>query len=128
MDEFKTPIYRIVNGADPVTLVPPTGLFFDALKGLVRILATIVPFAKVLDLFANWLVKQQRFRHVGDMRYLSMHEPNSPDLTLEYSLSSTRRFIRLVGRIRNGEAKRIDKYHSMERYLDKLAAIARRYN
>ncbi len=50
------------------------------------------------------------------------------DLTLEYSLSSTRRFIRLVGRIRNGEAKRIDKYHSMERYLDKLAAIARRYN
>ena len=43
MNHFRTPIYRIVNGADPVPLVPPSGRTFDILKIVLRVLGKVVP-------------------------------------------------------------------------------------
>ena len=132
IDKFKTPIYRIVNGPDPVTLLPPAQWFVVGLKMTVRSLRVILPFAGVLDWCTRRLVEVQGYRHYGNMRYLTMvknEEDNSyPGLKLEYGLSSMLRAYRFYESIVNGEGERIDKYHQMRRYRAKLRAYAHRRN
>jgi hypothetical protein len=132
IDCFKTPIYRIVNGPDPVPFVPPTSAFFNVAKGTVRVLGTVLPFASVFDWLIDRLVRTQHFRHYGYMRYLSDAPagPNGdyPALQLEFSLSSTQRLLRFIGKWRAGQAQRIDKYHNMALYRDKLRAHALKRN
>ncbi len=132
IDRFKTPIYRIVNGPDPVPFVPPSATAMDFLKGLTRFLGVVLPLWGWADWVAKRLIRMQRFRHYGYMRYLTVAEPGTdgdyPDLRVEFALSSLRRLGRFFQLWTAGEAKRIDKYHNMARYRDKLRAYAVRRN
>ena len=72
IDRFKTPVYRIVNGPDPVTLVPPSGFGLDVLKGIIRVLGVVLPFWGWAGWVTDLLIRVQRFRHYGYMRYLTV--------------------------------------------------------
>lgn len=102
-NHFRTPIYRIVNGADPVPFVP--------LKRLSR----------------------QGYRHYGFQRYLTICGPGAngsfPELRVEYGVSGLGRLGRFASRLMLGKAKRLDKYHNISLYRHKLREFAiRRLN
>ncbi len=142
---FKTPIYRVVNAADPVPFVPPSGTVTNTLKNVVRAVGSVVSVFGILDKVLDFLIKQQDFRHYGDMKYLPFAEPVNgayPGLRLQPSISSFGRLWR-YGRVffvpnvdkhldeanptskaKQGKRDRIDRYHDMARYRDKLRAIA----
>ncbi len=132
IDKFKTPIYRIVNGPDPVPFVPPSGRGISFFKAVVRIAGALFPWGGVAEWLTAKLIRIQYFRHFGYMRYLTVAEPgadgNYPTLRLEFHLSTLNRLIRFVQLWTAGEAKRIDKYHDMSLYRDKLRAHAVRRN
>ncbi len=60
---FKTPIYRIINAAYPIPIVPPSGRFISAFKHSFRILAAIVPWGRLLGRVMSFLVRQKILRH-----------------------------------------------------------------
>ena len=132
IDRFKTPIYRIVNGPDPVTLVPPSGFARDIFKGIIRVLGFVLPFWGWADWVTNLLIRVQRFRHYGYMRYLTVADAGPkgdyPNLRLEFALSTLQRLIRFYKLRTSRKADRIDKYHDMVRYRNKLRAHALRRN
>ena len=132
IDRFKTPIYRVVNGPDPVPFVPPSGAAITVAKSILRVLGSILPVLDAVDWLTDRLIRIQYFRHYGYMRYLSVADPGPngdyPRLRLEFSLSSLQRLGRFIGLNSTGKAKRIDKYHDMSLYRDKLRAHAQRRN
>lgn len=132
IDWFKTPIYRIVNGPDPVTLVPPAQTTISVLKVVVRVLGVALPFWNWAGWVTKRLIKIQKFRHYGYMRYLTVVDAGSagdyPDLKLEYGLSTWERLLRFIKLTLDDKADRIDKYHGMHRYRAKLGAHAIRRN
>lgn len=132
MDKFKTPIYRIVNGPDPVPFIPPSGRTIDFFKIVSRMLAAVFPWGGVLECATKRLIKIQRFRHCGYMRYMTVVDAGEsgeyPKLQVQFGISSLGRLSRYWGLKTKGEADRIDKYHDMVRYRDKLRAHARRRN
>lgn len=129
LNRFRTPIYRIVNGADPVPFVPPCGTTISILKTIVRGVGTFVPVVAHLNKF---LIARQGFRHYGFQRYLSICAPGDkgdfPKLKNEFGIGGFKRLTRYVGRLtRRGEGtktKRIDKYHDIALYRAKLRAFA----
>ena len=134
---YKTPIYRIVNAADPVPFVPPSGRFVSGLKHLFRFLAALIPWGGLLDRVVNFLVRQQNFRHYGDMKYLPFATASNGEYPSAFrvhpGISISERLFRYVRTLfvtpvstGKGHAKpdRIDRYHRMERYRDKLRAVA----
>ena len=126
-DRFRTPIYRIVNGADPVPFVPPSRDFMSALQWFLRQVGKIYPVANVA---ANWLARFPAFEHYGWQRYLSMcpaGDGTYPKLRVEYGISAPERCLRYLGLFLRGhapKAKRLDKYHDMALYRAKLRAYA----
>lgn len=134
MNHFRTPIYRIVNGADPVPFVPPAAAAVDALKGALRLLSAVTPFiGPLLDKVLNRVVSKQGYRHYGSQRYLTICGPGAdgsfPQLRNEYGISGTGRLWRLARRLARGEAsakKRLDKYHDISLYRHKLREFALR--
>lgn len=132
IDWFKTPIYRIVNGPDPVTLVPPAQGSVNTLKIVVRVLGVALPFWGWAQWVTAKLIKMQKFRHYGYMRYLTVVDegPNGdyPDLKLEFGLSTWERLLRFIKLMLDKKGERIDKYHGMDRYRAKLRAHAVRRN
>ena len=132
MDKFKTPIYRIVNGPDPVPFVPPSGTTLHVLKVLSRMIGEIVPWVGIFEKLTKFLIKKQKFRHCGYMRYLTVVDPGEagkyPKLQVEFAVSSFLRMARFIRHLGEGKGDRIDKYHSMARYRDKLRAYALRRN
>ena len=127
-DRFRTPIYRIVNGADPVPFVPPSGWTIEILKILLRFFGTVIG---PLDKIADRLVPFQGYRHYGYQRYLSICQQGSdgdfPKLRNEFGVSGLERILRLALRVLHGNftrGLRIDKYHSIDLYRAKLRAYA----
>ena len=128
-NRFRTPIYRLVNGADPVPFVPPSGIVIDALKFMVRFLATFIgPLEKLVGV----LIGLQGYRHYGFQRYLTICRPGDrgdfPGLRNEFGVSSLERIWRQVRRLANGEftrGVRIDRYHDISLYRTKLRAFAK---
>ena len=128
LDRFRTPVYRIVNGADPVPLVPPSEKTIGLLKVIARALGTLIP---ILEHASGWLIKRQGFRHYGFQRYLSICPEGSdgtyPKLRNEFGISNLERSWRYARLCLAGEAtsrKRIDKYHDIALYRTKLRAYA----
>ena len=121
---FRTPIYRIVNGADPVPLLPPSGPTRDVLVWIVRKLGS--------NAAAGWLANLPDFKHCGYQRYLTMcaaGDGTYPKLRNEYQVNGLKRFSLYVWSYfrREGlKAKRLDRYHGMEQYRAKLRAYALR--
>lgn len=137
MNHFRTPIYRIVNGADPVPFVPPAKATVDVLKGGLRFLGAVIPIiGPLLDKLLDGVVSRQGYRHYGFQRYLTICGPGAdgsfPKLKNEYGVSSFGRLWRLARRLLRGEAgatKRLDKYHDISLYRHKLREFAiRRWN
>ena len=60
----KTKIYRVVNAADPVTMLPPNGI--GCLKHILRSVPLLG--VKVNDLLADTFF---RYAHAGEVRYLT---------------------------------------------------------
>lgn len=162
---FKTPIYRIVNAADPVPFIPPSSLTVSGLKAFLRTLETLLPWFGAV----GWLVKKsinlQGMRHYGDMRYLPFAAPGPdgsyPNLMIRGHVGNGSRLYRywkmlwknkgMPWRInkfnpdndpvrpdkpkstpskpsQSIEPDRIDQYHNMDRYCDKLRAVAHHKN
>lgn len=114
-ERFKTPIYRVVNGADPVPFIPPSNRFIQPLKLVLRWL----PLR--LDWAVKFLIKRQGYRHFGDMRYL--HRTRSEIIP---EIGPVERLVRSLGEL--SRIKGLLEFHEISRYRDKLRDIALRRN
>lgn len=130
MNRYRTPIYRIVNGADPVPFVPPSGAVIDVLKVAIRLFSAVLP---ILDRALPFIVARQGYRHYGYSRYLSICAPgpghNYPALSIDYGVGTIERLWRVIKRGVEGawsQGARIDRYHNMSIYRLKLRAWAER--
>ena len=130
IDRFRTPIYRLVNGVDPVPFVPPSDRLVSFAKHALRIVGTVIGPAEKL---ADHLVKMQGYRHYGYQRYLNICTagPNGdfPNLRVEFAVSPLARIGRVIGRVLRREFNRglrCDNYHEMELYRAKLRAFAKK--
>ena len=128
LDHFRTPIYRIVHGADPVPMVPPVGIVIHCLKVVCRTIGLIVT---PLNYVTSWLQRYQGYRHYGYQRYLSIcgegPDGTYPNLRNEYGIGSLERLWRYCRQLLHGEnstRKRIDKYHDIAAYRAKLREYA----
>ena len=164
LGRFKTPIYRVVNAADPVPFVPPSGLFLTGIKSILRFAGSLFSPFDIINPLLSLLVRIQPFRHYGDMRYLPLSGPGPngdyPGLRMYNHVSNLERFWRFLRVLwinkllpwqiqkfnlandpdptvpttpgattkKSIKPDRIDRYHDMSRYRDKLRAIAMRKN
>ena len=130
MDRFRTPIYRIVNGTDPVPFVPPSKRAVSFAKHALRLVGTAIG---PLEKLADYLVRFQGYRHYGHQLYLNIcaagPDGDFPGLHLEFGVSSLTRIVRAICRVLRGEFNRglrVDKYHNMDLYRAKLRAFAKK--
>ncbi len=130
IDRFRTPIYRIVNGVDPVPFVPPSGRAVSFAKHALRLVGTLIG---PVERAADRLVKYQGYRHYGFMRYLNIcaagPDGDFPRLRVEFAVSPSVRMGRAIARRLRGEftrGPRVDRYHNMDLYRAKLRAFARK--
>lgn len=136
-DRYRTPIYRIVNGTDPVPFVPPSNTSVTIIKKSLRFLTIVFPGGGILERLTDKLVRIQGYRHYGDSRYLKICEPacdgTYPDLTVEPGITPFGRIARAVYGWSEGawsQGARLEKYHNMAVYRRKLRywAIKRQDN
>ena len=127
-DRFRTPIYRIVNGADPVPMVPPVGFTIECLKAISRAAGV---FFSPFNLLTRRLRRYQGYRHYGFQRYLSICDEGPdgtyPRLRNEYGIGSFQRLWRYCRQWLFGEIstnKRLVKYHDIGAYRVKLREYA----
>ncbi|TVU57921.1 lipase family protein [Vibrio atlanticus] len=118
ISEIKTPLHRIVNAADCVTMLPPNGLAISALSMSVAWIPNIGPRV------SEWLSsKFGRYIHAGNMRFLSncKSEPYE-DVNLLYHVSLIYRLkaLWIKGRAPNS----LLKDHSISVYRKKLKVVA----
>ena len=129
MKYYRTPIYRIVNGMDPVPNVPPCGWVIAIFKWIVRLLSVFVS-GVVTDWMLKKLIEHQNYRHFGDIRYLTDVPGEGgayPKLQLLTSVGPIERAVRYMRLALSGRTSfgvRIDRYHDMGAYRDKLRAYA----
>ena len=94
--QIKTPIYRIVNSADPVPLVPFSGTFiFLAAKGI-RAVGRLIPLiGRFLISGGNWLEQTMSgYAHAGNMRFLTnCRSGEFWKVEMLYTASWSRRFL-----------------------------------
>ncbi len=118
---IKTPIYRLVNAADCVTMLPPGAEIIDPLS---RVCGLIPGIGKPVG---SWLSKFGDYLHAGNMRYMTnCHRGRYADVRLLYSASLV---YRVKGLIINGLPwKKFLVDHSISIYKDKLLIIAENRN
>ncbi|MCU7940698.1 MAG: hypothetical protein KZQ64_02520 [gamma proteobacterium symbiont of Bathyaustriella thionipta] len=116
---LKTPVYRIVNAADSVTMQPPGNATVTVLGWLVQFIPQIGTSLRqtLLSKFGGYL-------HGGNMRYLeNVPEGQYDDVKLLYSVSL---FFRIKGLLYNQLSwKHLLSDHSINVYRKKLAVIAK---
>lgn len=117
---MKTSVYRIVNAADCVTMLPPSNLVIMGLAWLFDNLE--------LDGIAVWLRKRiQGYMHCGNMRYMTNCEQGDYEkVMLLYSVSFLYRIKGWWNK--NFAANKFLRDHFIEIYKEKLFVIARRRN
>ena len=117
---LKTPIYRVVNALDCVTLLPPGDTVIKSMKFVFIRIPGIGSLCKKL------ITNFEGYIHLGDMRYLtSCNANNYKKVRLTYAVSFWRRFRILL---KGAKANRFIKDHSISIYRKKLAIIAQRNN
>ena len=117
---FKTPIYRVVNAADPVPSVPPPGLFITPL----RVMVGAIPGS--VGHYASAKLRQyDGYRHYGDIRYFPRPRTSQEVPTLLTSMGWLERvFQNLEEYVSWRRLKKIAKYHDISAYRDRLRAYA----
>lgn len=120
---FKTPIYRLVNAADCVTMLPPGDEIVSTLGWLVR----GIPYVG-RSLRAFLLNKISGYMHVGDMRYMTncATPADYRNVELLYSVSLFRRVKGFM--IKKAPWHKVLTDHSIKTYRKKLLVIASRRN
>ncbi|WP_415251643.1 lipase family protein [Sulfurimonas sp.] len=115
---IRSPVYRLVNSADPVTMLPPGSDLIDIASLLVKFIPTFGDsWSKRLE------SKFGGYSHVGYMRYLTnIENGNFGDARLLYSVSFLRRFRAYFSNIKH--YSKIPSDHSMVVYRKKLQSIA----
>ncbi|MEI8631798.1 lipase family protein [Vibrio sp. PP-XX7] len=119
---IKTPIYRVVNAADSVTMLPPNALVINGLSVIVGWIPYIGTFIR------NFMVnKLHGYMHGGNMRYLTdCQSVDYHEVRLLYSVS----FWFRVKAMWYGKTPftRFIADHSIKIYRKKLAIIALKRN
>jgi hypothetical protein len=115
---IKTPVYRIVNSADPVTMLPPGAETMDALSFVIK----FVPF--VGDKVSEYFKKHFKdYSHTGYMRYLTNIENRDyGKARLLYSVSFLRRIRAYL--LKKAPFSGIPADHSMSTYRKKMYHVA----
>ncbi len=118
MSNFKTPMYRLVNSADPVTIMP---LGADIVNGTSFIIKFLPVIGKPIQKFL--LNNYAGYYHGGDMRFLTnVKNSNYKNTKLLYFASPIRRFFAGLSNIVS--IKKIPNDHSISIYRKKLKYIA----
>ncbi len=119
---IKTPIYRVVNAADSVTMLPPDGVVIGALS----VGAGFIPWvgSKTKEFL---LAKFNGYIHGGNMRYLTNCKKGEyEDVQLLYSVSFLFRLKAiLIGKL---PYKKFLSDHSISIYRKKLEIVALKRN
>ncbi|MFA0248116.1 lipase family protein [Vibrio sp. 10N.261.45.A4] len=119
---IKTPIYRVVNAADSVTMLPPNGLAIGAISTGVSFIPWVGVKAKefLLEKFCGYM-------HGGNMRYLTNCKKGEyEDVQLLYSVSLLFRLkALLIGKL---PYKKFLSDHSISIYRKKLEIVAIKRN
>lgn len=129
VSQIKSPIYRMVNSADPVPMVPLSGtVIFGVVKGL-RAVGPIIPaIGRALVGFGNWLERTMSgYAHAGNMRFLTdCKDGDLSKVKLLYTVGWGRRFRGLLTRVT--PLGKVLKDHGIAVYRRKLMNVAERRN
>ncbi|MEM6405985.1 MAG: lipase family protein [Pseudomonadota bacterium] len=123
--QMRTPVYRVVNAADFVTILPPSGVLISALGGV----AQFVP--KFGTQMKKWISGFGGYLHCGNMRYLTnCRQGDYTDVQLLYSVDLPYRIKGLIANqmTRWNRTKKTLADHSISIYRKKLSLIASRRN
>lgn len=116
MEGIKTPIYRIVNSADPVTMLPPGG-------DLITFSTWILRLVRLKNLSKNLSDKFGGYYHLGYMRFLTNVDVGDYKSTkLLYSVTLMRRLRAYYKKVR--AISDLPSDHSISIYRKKLKYIA----
>lgn len=122
INELKAPLYRLVNAADCVTMLPPGAVTVSALSFLVNFIPNVGNKASafIQSKFGGYL-------HGGNMRYLTNCAPGSFDKVM--LLYSVHLYYRIKGLVHNFLPwTNLLSDHSIKTYRKKLTIIAVRRN
>ena len=126
---FRTPIYRVVNGGDPIPKLPPAGRWYSLIKIFFRTFSIFSFIPNIVE----WVINKQGFRHYGDIRYITYDffkrnirvrsQVKTCDKFKQFLVNC---FIRTINRITRNQAKTngILKYHEIAEYRKNLRLIA----
>lgn len=91
---IKTPIYRIVNSADPVPMVPFSGTMAFFLAKVLRAVGRTIPLGRILVWAGNSLERMMSgYAHAGSMRFLTnCKDGELSKVELLYTVGWGRRF------------------------------------
>ena len=119
---LKAPVYRIVNAADCVTMLPPGALTIAFISWLTGRIPWVGARIRL------WLKPRfGGYMHGGDMRYLSNCRPGEySQVRLLYSVSILYRIKGLI--LKSLPWKQFVADHSISIYREKLMTLARRRN
>lgn len=122
ISKIKTPVYRLVNSADCVTMLPPGTEIISVIGWICQFIPSIGKSIR------KWLLANLNgYMHGGNMRYLTnCPKGNYANVKLLYSVSI---FYRLKGLlIKKLPWRKFLSDHSISVYREKLAIIAHRNN
>ncbi len=130
ISDIKNPIYRVVNAADCVTMLPPGDETVTIFAWLLRGIAWFrIPFiSRPAESISQWLLSYfEGYLHGGDMRYMTnCSNGQFDDVELLYSVSI---FRRIMGWFKKkGSGGKFLSDHSIAVYRKKLMIIAERRN
>ncbi|WP_373071162.1 hypothetical protein [Sulfurimonas sp.] len=113
---IKTPVYRLVNSADPVTMVPPSGVIIKTITFILKFFPILKPIEKFLSRFAG-------YHHAGDMRYLTnIQDGDFNSVKLLNNVTILRRLRSFINK--QVPWSKIPSDHSITTYRKKLQVIA----
>ena len=129
IEDIKTPIYRVVNAADCVPMLPPGDELISSLAWLFRTVSMVkIPLlSQALEAASRWLVLNfGGYTHCGNMRFLTnCPKGNYGNVKLLYSVSFWRR-VKGYGLKKLRRSFLAD--HSITVYRKKLMIVAENRN
>ena len=119
LKDIKTPIYRVVNAVDCVTMLPPSTLI-----NIFKKIFKCIPYIKSLNMLENI----PGYMHCGHEMYLTNRVKPSDEVNLLRSVTSLYRLKTLWRTMASQSYKKPLEDHAIEAYREKLYVIAKRKN
>ncbi len=125
---IKSPVYRIVNSADPVPMVPLSGTTIAVLAKGLRALGRTIPVLRVTVWLGDWIERTMRgYTHSGNMRFLTnCKDADFSKTELLYAVGWSRRVRGLL----NGSKPwgKVLSDHGIKIYRQKMLHVANNRN